>query len=235
MLAGISPDYYLRLEQGRDHHPSAQVLDALARALQLDEVATAHLHALSQPRKARAHEQREEASTSLRQLISSWPNTPAIVLGRHLDVLATNELATALSPVFTPGVNVVRAVFLDPDLRSFVRDWEEVARSAVARLRALIGPDVDDPRLVELVGELSMRSDEFRRLWARHDIEVSAPPTHYFNHPLVGPLELKPERLAIIGAEGQVLVVHHAEPGSASERALRLLAGIAAGEHRQRA
>jgi MmyB-like transcription regulator ligand binding domain len=113
------------------------VLDALARALQLDEVATAHLHALSRPSRARSQPREpEQAPTSIEQLIASWPNTPAIVFGRHLDVLATNALAAALSPVFTPGVNVVRAVFLVPELRNFVREWEEVARSAVARLRA---------------------------------------------------------------------------------------------------
>jgi transcriptional regulator with XRE-family HTH domain len=236
MLAGISSDYYLRLEQGRDRHPSAQVIDALARALRLDEEATAHLHSLSKPSSARqSPTEPEQAPASIVQLIASWPNTPALVLGRHLDVLAANGLASALSPVFTPGVNLVRAVFLDPELRNFVYDWEEVAYSAVARLRALVGPDVDDPRLVELVGELSVRSDEFRRLWARHDIQFSAPRTHNFNHPLVGPLELKPERLAIIGTEGQVLIVHHAEPGSPSERALSLLAAMAIGEHHPQA
>jgi transcriptional regulator with XRE-family HTH domain len=234
MLAGISSDYYLRLEQGRDHHPSAQVIDALARALRLDEDATAHLHALAQPPAARTpREEPERAPTSIEHLIELWPNTPALVLGRHMDVLAANALASALSPVFTPGVNLVRAVFLDPELRNFVRDWEGIAYSAVARLRALVGPDVEDPRLAELVSELSVRSDEFRRLWARHDIQISAPRIHSFNHPLVGCLELKPERLSIIGTEGQVLIVHHAEPGSPSERALRLLAGVAAGEHRQ--
>jgi transcriptional regulator with XRE-family HTH domain len=235
MLAGISPDYYLRLEQGRDHHPSPQVIDALARALQLDAEATAHLHALSQPPAGRpCQQQPEQPPASIGQLIASWPNTPAIVLGCHMDVLAANALAQALSPVFTPGVNVVRAVFLDPGLREFVRDWDGIAHSAVARLRALAGAAVDDPCLVELVGELSVRSAEFRRLWARHDVRVSAPDIHRFNHPLVGPLELKPERLAIIGTEGQVLIVSHADPGSASERALHLLAGTAAGQGRQR-
>jgi transcriptional regulator with XRE-family HTH domain len=231
ILAGISSDYYLRLEQGRDHHPSPQVLDAIARALRLDEDATAHLHSLSHASAARPRlEAPEQAPPSIAQLIASWPNTPAIVLGRHMDVLAANAIALALSPVFTPGVNLVRAVFLDSELRNFVGDWEEIAHSAVARLRALVGPDVNDPRLVEVVGELLVHSEEFRRLWARHDIQVSTPRTHNFNHPVVGPIELKPERLAIIGAVGQVLIVHHAEPGSQSERALSLLAALAADE-----
>jgi hypothetical protein len=120
----------------------------------------------------------------------------------------------------------VRAVFLDPELRASFHDWEGLAHAAVARLRALVGPDVDDPRLAELVGELSVRSDEFRRLWARHDIDVSAPLIFGLDHPLVGPLTLKPERFAIIGTGAQVLVVEHAEPGSPSDRALKLLAGM---------
>jgi len=234
MLAGISPDYYLRLEQGRDHHPSAQVIEALARALQLDEDSAAHLHALSQPPAARPRaEEPERTPASVKRLIALWPNTPAYVQGRRLDVLAANAVVTALSPVFSPGVNLVRAVFLDPELRESFHDWEGLAHAAVARLRALVGPDVDDPRLAELVGELSVRSDEFRRLWARHDIDVSAPLIFGLDHPLVGSLTLKLERFAIIGSDAQVLVVQHAEPGSPSERALKLLAALVAGGQRQ--
>jgi transcriptional regulator with XRE-family HTH domain len=231
MLAGISPDYYLRLEQGRDHHPSAQVLDALARALQLDAEATAHLHALSRPPAARGlQEGSERAPASIERLITLWSNTPAYVQGRLLDVLAANALVTAVSPVFSPGVNLVRAVFLDPELRKTYHDWEGLAHTAAARLHALAGADVDDPRLVELVDELSTRSAEFRRLWGRHDVKVSAPSVYGVDHPLVGPLELKLDRFAIIGTDSQVLVVQHAEPGSSSERALALLAGIVAGD-----
>jgi transcriptional regulator with XRE-family HTH domain len=234
MLAGISSDYYLRLEQGRDHHPSAQVVDALALALQLDEDATAHLHALSHSAPARRRSQEpERAPASIEQLIASWPNTPAYVQGRHMDVLAANALASALSPAQRPGVNLVRAMFLDPEVGRLVGDWEGVARSAVARLRALVGPDVDDPRLHELVAELSVRSDQFRRLWARHDIEPAAVPTRIFNHPLVGHLELRAEKLAITGTEGQLLIVLHADPGSPSEYSLTLLAGMAASGHSQ--
>jgi transcriptional regulator with XRE-family HTH domain len=160
MLAGISPDYYLRLEQGRDHHPSAHVLNALARALQLDEHATAHLHSLSQPTVARRRTgESERAPESVTRLIASWSNTPAFVQGRHMDVLAANALASAVSPVFSPGVNIVQATFLDPEVRRLVGDdWDTITHNAVARLRALAGSDVDDPRLGELVGELSARS-----------------------------------------------------------------------------
>jgi transcriptional regulator with XRE-family HTH domain len=237
-LAGISADYYLRLEQGRDHHPSAQVIDARARALQLDADATAHLHTLSHQISARPLAEREQAPASIESLIASWPITPAFVHGRHMDILAANSLAITLSPAFRPGANLVRALFMDPDLRTLlIEDGEHVSQSAVARLRVLVGPDVDDPNVAELVGELSAHSDRFRRLWARHDIRVSAPRTTVYNHPLVGRLELKPERLAIlgVGVEGQVVIVLHAEPGSPSERALLRLARIAAGEHHQHA
>ncbi|MCW2896026.1 MAG: hypothetical protein QOH87_2199 [Trebonia sp.] len=234
-LAGISSEYYLRLEQGHDQHPSPQVIDAVARALQLDEDATAYLHVLAQPEAAaRRRAQVEHAPPSIEQLIAAWPGTPAFVQNRHLDVLAVNALASALSPVFSPGVNLVRATFLDPRARRLLSGDQDGAEArAVARLRALAGPDAGDPRLVELVGELSARSDRFRRLWARHDVEVAAFPARTFSHPLVGPLELQAEWLAVTGAEGQFLVVYHAAPGSPSEQALTRLARLAAaGESR---
>ena len=115
-------------------------------------------------------------------------------------------------------------------MRNLFRDWEPVARSAVARLRALVGADVDDPRLAELVAELSASSDQFRRLWARHDVEVVAAPTRTIDHPLVGLLEIRPETLAITATEGQLLIVYQAEPGSPSERALTRLRDVVAGE-----
>ena len=229
MLAGISSDYYLRLEQGRDHHPSAQVIDALARALRLDDEATAHLHALSQPAAVRVRRRApERARRSIEQLIASWPITPAFVVSRYMDVLAANALATAVSPVFSSGVNVVRATFLDPEVRRLYRGWANIARNAVARLHAMAGPDVDDPRLGELVDELSAASEPFRRLWARHDVEFDGFPTHTIDHPLVGSFEVHVERFAITGAEGQTLIVHHADPGSPSEQGLCRLADLVA-------
>jgi transcriptional regulator with XRE-family HTH domain len=229
-LAGISSDYYLRLEQGRDHHPSAQVIEALARALRLDEHATTYLHSLSQATAVRRHlVERERAPSSIERLIASWTTTPAWVHGRHLDILAANALASALSPIFTTGVNQVRAIFLDPGARTLWRDWMGLAEAVVARLRVLAGGDLDDPRLSDLVAELSVRSDEFRRLWTCQDIQVPTARPTIFDHPVVGTLELQPERLAILGAEGQLLIVCHAEPGSLSEQRLLQLARIAAG------
>lgn len=230
-LAGISADYYLRLEQSRDHHPSAPVIDALARALRLSQDATSYLHSLAQPAAAEAWAaDREQPRSSMERLIASWAHTPAFVHGRHLDVLAANAMASALSPIFTPGVNLVRAVFVDPDVRKLWRDWNTFAESVVARLRVLVGPDVDNPRLRELTQDLSARSDHFRRLWARQDIQAPASRRTIFDHPRVGTLELQPERLAILGSKSQLLIVCHAEPASPSARALSRLAAIVAGE-----
>lgn len=225
-LAGISTEYYLQLEQGDDQHPSEQVLRGLARALQLDEHATAHLHGLAHPGsgRRRAAPQAESASTSMQNLIASWTDQAAYVEGRLMDVLAANPLAIALSPIYTPGVNGLRAAFLDPTMREFNRDWDDMVARTVAGLRALVGPDVDDPGLTQLVGELSVRSADFRRLWARQDVRPKSSGTTLLRHPIVGPLDLQYEKLAISGTEGQTLVIFHAEPGSESAAALRRLA-----------
>ena len=231
LLAGVSTDYYVRLEQGRDRNPSPQVVDALARALPLDEEATAHLHALAGParRAHRSGQGPEHVPSSIRQLIAGWHDTPAYVQGRRLDVLAANPLAMALSPQFTPGVNLLRAAFLDPAVRTLYGDqWQSLAHNTIAGLRALIGPEVDDP-LNELVGELSVRSDHFRSLWARHDIRarISGGTRHVY-HPQVGELELHYENLQISGTDGQTLIIYHADPASRTARALAVLATLAA-------
>jgi transcriptional regulator with XRE-family HTH domain len=235
MLAGVSSDYYVRLEQGRDQHPSRQVLDALARALQLDDDATAHLHRLaaSPSRRRRKAPQTEKVPAGILQLIASWTQTPAYVHGRYMDVLAANPLATALDPCCVKGENLVRAVFLDPRVRDMHGDWEHVTESTVAGLRALVGPDVDDPRLNELVGELSVRSERFRQLWARHDARPKRSGTTRIAHPSAGPLELSHEKLPIPGADRQTLVIYHAAPGSASALALALLATTTPEQHAQ--
>lgn len=234
LLAGVSVDYYIRLEQGRDQHPSEQVLGAIARALQLDEDATAHLLDLAGPkaRRRRPTPRPERPPEGIVQLIQAWTETPAYVEGRYLDVLAVNPLATALASYFTVGTNLLRAVFLDPHVHDMYQEnWQRGAENTVAALRARIGPDVDDPRLNELVGELSVRSEHFRRVWARHDARPKRSGTARLRHPQVGPLELGYERLPIPGTDGQSLAVYHAAPGSPSARALALLASIAAGEH----
>jgi transcriptional regulator with XRE-family HTH domain len=235
LLAGVSSDYYVRLEQGRDQHPSPQVIDALARALQLDDDAAAHLHRLASAppgRRRRKAVRPEKVPAGIVQLIGSWGQTPAYVCGRYMDVLAVNPLAAALMPWYVMGENLVRAAFLDRRVRDMYGDWERVTESTVAGLRALVGPDVDDPRLNELVGELSVRSERFRQLWARHDARPKRSGTTRIDHPLVGPVELSYERFPIPGTDRQTLGVYHTPPGSPSAQALTLLA-ITTAEQRQ--
>jgi transcriptional regulator with XRE-family HTH domain len=232
LLAGVSIDYYVRLEQARDQHPSAHVLDALARALQLDDDASAHLHRLASPRPRRRRKtpRPERVPGGILQLIETWSETPAYVYGRYMDVLAANPLATALASYYVVGENMVRAAFLDPRVRDMYGDWEWVTETTVAALRALVGPDVDDPQLNELVGELSVRSERFRQLWARHDARPKRSGTTNIDHPQVGPLELSYEKLPIPDTDRQTLVIYHAAPGSPTAQALALLATTTAGE-----
>jgi len=229
-LAGVSVDYYVRLEQGRDTHPSEQVLDALARALCLDDDAVAHLHDLARPapRRRRPRERPERVRPGVLRLLESWSAIPAFVLGRRMDVLAFNALAGMLHDGFATERNMVRLVFLDPAARDTFPDFDAVAQETVATLRAAAGADLDDPRLAELVGELSLKSDEFRRLWARHEVREKASGVKRMLHPMVGELVLGYETLRVNDAPEQLVVGYHAEPGSASERALALLGAMAA-------
>jgi transcriptional regulator with XRE-family HTH domain len=229
MLAGVSVDYYVRLEQGRDSHPSEQVLEALARVLQLDDDAIAHLHELARPapRRRRARSRPERVRPGVLRLLESWSHNPAWILGRRMDVLAYNELALMLHPSLKTERNVVRMVFLDPEAREIYPDWDAVARETVATLRAAAGPDLDDPGLTELVGELSLKSGDFRRLWARHEVKDKAAGRKRIVHPMVGELVLGYETFAVSDAPGQLLVAYHAEAGSKTEQALALLAGMA--------
>ena len=231
MLAGVSADYYVRLETGRDQHPSEQVLDALAGALRLDDDTTVHLHELARPapRRRRPRARAERIRPGVLRLLEAWPQTPAYVSGRRMDVLAVNPLATALNPAFVPGNNLVRWAFLDEAAaRALYPDFETIAANTVAWLRATVGPDLDDPQLIELVGELSLKSELFRRLWARHDVLEKSDGNARIIHPLVGPLDLRYETFTVNGADGHVLMAFHAEPDSVSERALALLASIVA-------
>ncbi|MFF1768161.1 helix-turn-helix domain-containing protein [Streptomyces sp. NPDC058249] len=227
-LAGVSSDYYVRLEQGRDRHPSEQVLVSIANALQLDEEATAYLVQLATSPSARRRRSRrpEKVGDGIRTLISTWPLTPAYVHGAYMDVLAANPLAIALSPFNAPGRNSILDAFLETELRALHADWEETTARVVPYLRSVAGPDVDDPRLVEIVGELSVRSERFRKLWARQDVRHKATGISLLQHPQVGPLELHYEKLQIPGTQGQTLVTYHALPGSDSEDRLRLLASL---------
>lgn len=231
LLAGVSADYYMRLEQGRDRHPSDAVLDALARVLRLDEPAVRHLHALARPStpSRRARTKPERVTPGLQALLASWSHTPALVLGRHLDVLAYNPLAAAVYHGISLDDNLVRMVFMQSGARCIYAEWDRVADNTVGSLRAIAGADIDHPRLTELVGELCLKSDEFRRRWARHDVADKTSGTKKFLHPEVGEMTLHYETFSINGASGQQLVVNHADPGSDTERALARLAARVTG------
>jgi len=224
-LAGISADYYLRLEQGRDRNPSAQVLEALARVFGLDEAGTQYLLSLSAPRARAKRPRKEIVPAGVRQLLEVI-DLPACVESRRFDVLAANRLATAVDPTLRVGENRLRSVFLDAGVRELYSDWTRSVAGIVAAFRTSIGVDPDhlaDPRVVQLVGELSLESEEFRRLWARHDVKPLSGAQAVLNHPDVGPLDLRREKLPIPDSGGQILVVFHAAPGSDTARALDLL------------
>jgi transcriptional regulator with XRE-family HTH domain len=229
-LAGVSADYYVRLEQGRDIQPSEAVLDAIARALRLDDAERQHLHRLVRPRPRTARRlPAQRVRPGVRRLLDQMERIPAFVLGRRMDVLAWNRMAAALVADFDAlpphRRNMLGHVFLDPSARELYPDWDVVAEETVAYLRLATGIDPDDAELAALVGELTLNSDVFARLWTRHDVREKTHGSKRFEHPLAGPLTLEYETLALPDP-GQVLVTYTAEPGSASATALDLLGSL---------
>ena len=223
LLAGISADYYLRLERGRDKNPSAQVLQALARVLHLDELEQEYLLGLAAVRpKPRRRRKPERVPARLHHLLASV-QVPGFVEGRAFDVLAANRLAVALSPRLQPGHNRLKSLLLDPEEQAFQQDWMRSSEGFIAAFRKSIGDDVDNPHFVELVGELAMSSERFRTLWARHDIRGLDGGTTTVNHPVVGELHLNRDKLPV---EGLLLVLYYADHGSESDEKLRLLAAM---------
>jgi transcriptional regulator with XRE-family HTH domain len=226
LLAGISADYYLRLEQGRDKHPSAEVVNALAAALQLDIKATEYLHQLATPRSARGRPvSGEVAVDGTAELIEQFP-MPAIIASRCLDVLAANSLARALSVGFIPGRNFLRWRLLDPEARERFVDWDEATDVAVSGLREAAGGNPGDSRLRALIDELSTASERFRELWARADVGYRTGVIH-LRHPSVGELYLHRNRFNIPHSDGQHMLTYRAETGSASAVALEALRVLA--------
>ena len=225
LLAGISSDYYLRLEQGRDKNPSAQVLDALARALRLDVKATEYLHQLASPASGRRDAGGVEvAADGTEELIEQFA-MPAIVASRCLDVLAANRIARALSPGFTPGRNFLSWRLLDPAARELHVNWDEATDVAVSGLREAAGSDPDDPRVRSLIDELSAASERFRELWARADVGYRVGVIH-MRHPVVGDLYLHRNRFNIPHSGGQHMLTYRADPGSDSAKALDALRAL---------
>ncbi|GGX39463.1 helix-turn-helix domain-containing protein [Streptomyces fructofermentans] len=229
-LAGVSVAYYTRLEQGNGRNVSAEVLDAIARALRLTGAEHAHLTHLAKPKqhKRKPSARPQQVRVALRQLIDSFDGVPAYVVGRRSEILAWNRMAAAVfgdwSQVPAQERNWARMVFLNPDYRELYVEWEQKASDIVSVLRMDAGCHPDDARLAALVGELSVKSEEFRRLWATHDVKEKTHGVKRMRHPLVGELSLSFESFRLVDDEEQSMVTYHAEPGSPSAEALRLLA-----------
>ena len=220
-LAGVSIDYYVRLERGRDRHPSEQVVDALARALRLDEDGRQHLHELARPPIVTPLEPVITVPAGAAHIVENW-HGPATVGDYTGLVITSNELAQALSPAHLPGVNGYRTLFLDPAMRALYADtWNDVATDVVAALHTAVGSTPDDPRLIALVGELSIASEPFRTLWARYNVGPR-PGTGItrMHHPTIGPLTLQFEKLTLSAHAGLGAVLFWAEPGTADADAL---------------
>jgi transcriptional regulator with XRE-family HTH domain len=230
-LAAISVDYYVRLERGHTQGVSETVLDAVARALHLDDTERAYLFDLAQPSAARARRKRpfapQRVHPVLYQALDSL-NLPAVVQGRRTDVLAANRLGYALFTDFEARPhrerNFARFVFLDQAARTLYADWERVAGDCVAALRLYAGRHPDDPQLTELIGELSVHSDTFGRLWADHDVLAHGTGTKRLHHPIVGDLTVNYVVLALENDPEQTLVIYTPEPASPSAEALTILA-----------
>jgi transcriptional regulator with XRE-family HTH domain len=228
MLAGLSADYYTRLEQGRDHRPSEKVLAALAHALQLDVAATEHLFALSRPvpPTPRSRDDRDEhVSPEVRALIDGW-STPAFVHGRRLNVLAANAPALALTRASEPGTNMLRSIFLNTDEHERYEDLEFTLARAVAYFRSNVGNELDDPYVRDLIEELSSKSHDFRRLWAQHDVLSAVSGEDSYFHPAVGVMRLRFQTFRVGGTDGQTLFATTAAPGSRDAEALAQIARV---------
>ncbi|MFF3563772.1 helix-turn-helix transcriptional regulator [Streptomyces sp. NPDC002574] len=228
-LAGVSVDYYVRLERGRAVNVSEGVLDAIARALQLTGDERGHLFRIAKPVRSRPRPvPAQRVRPGLYRILDTLTEVPALVVGRRTDVLATNRLARALYTDFDAlpqrERNMARFIFLHDEARTLYDDWEGVARTTVAALHLYAGEHPHDARLTELVGELSLRDRNFRTWWAAHDVERRTFGRKLFHHPVVGDLTLDYEALAVTGDADQVLGIYTAEPGSSSEQALALLA-----------
>ncbi|GAA3653992.1 helix-turn-helix transcriptional regulator [Streptomyces chitinivorans] len=228
MLARISVDYYLRLEQGRERRPSPQVLDALSDALLLDDDGRLHLYRIAGLTPLPRYEGSiEQADAQLLALAELWDRTPALLLGRAYDVLAANTLGRAVFPHLQPGANVLLTMFLDPSVRAFHADWERAAANAVAGFRFLEGARPNDPRIQEVLQTVSERSHEFAGLWRRRDARGKSDAAKVLLHPDVGELTLRMQAFDVRSAPGQQLIVYHAQEGTGTADALRLLGSLA--------
>ncbi len=227
-LAGVSVDYYVKLEQGRRPGVSDAILDALCTALRLDDAERAHLYNLARPSGTRsAHPARpvEHIRPGLRRLVESMPDTPSFVVGRSMDFLTWNVLADALigmSSMPAATRNGAHHIFLDPAARDLYPDWEEVAEETVGYLRLTAGRHPDDPVVANMTGQLAVKSDDFRRLWAQQSVRDKTSGTKLIRHHVVGLLEFQYETLISPG-DDQILVAYTSPAGSTTDERMRLL------------
>jgi transcriptional regulator with XRE-family HTH domain len=232
MLAGVSVDYYTRLERGNLSGASESVLDALARALQLDEAERAHLFDLARAAGPMARTRRrptpKRVRPSVQRILDAMTGAPALVQNGRLDILGANRLGQALySEMYlhpARPLNHARFTFIDPRARDFYPDWDRAANDGVALLRAEAGRNPHDRGLTDLVGELSTQSEEFRIRWAAHNVRSHQTGAKHFHHPVVGDLTLTFEMMQLSADPGLSLLAYSAEPGSRSQDALNLLA-----------
>jgi transcriptional regulator with XRE-family HTH domain len=237
LLAGVSVDYYTQMERGNLHGVSDSVLDALARALQLDEAERSHLFNLARttttttPARARPRSGPQRVRPSVQRLLDAMTEVPAYVRTGRLDILAANRLGSALYAPVLAGqqlpVNLARFLFLDPRASDFYVDWDKTANDAVAILRGQAGRNPYDRRLSDLVGELSTRSEAFRTRWGAHNVRLHRSGRKQLHHPVVGDLELTYEALELPADPGLTMITYTAEPGSVSKEALAFLASWA--------
>ncbi|MGN5240437.1 MULTISPECIES: MmyB family transcriptional regulator [unclassified Rhodococcus (in: high G+C Gram-positive bacteria)] len=235
ITGGLSSDYYTRLEQGRERHPSVQVLDALSRALRLDADQEMHLYRLAGlVPSIHGSGAPESVGAALLQLMDTFDSTPAFVLNRTLDIVACNPLAVALFSPFASADNLVRMVFTDPAGILFYADWRRAAQATVATLRLAVGHDSHDARLARLVDEVSAVSPEFRQLWDEGEVRGKTMEAKKFVHPQVGALTLTFHAFDVREQPGLQMVIYRAERGSPSDEALRLLGSLIATSDRER-
>lgn len=236
-LAGVSIEYYTRLERGNLAGVSDEVLEAVARALQLDEAERAHLFDLARAAGAGGRSRRRPAPKqtvrpSVQAILHGMTGTPAFVRNGRLDILAINSLGQALySEAFTGPkrpVNLARFCFLEPRALTFYPNWDEAANTTVALLRTEAGRDPHDKALQDLIGELSTRSDQFRTRWAAHNVRLHRTGLKHFHHPVVGNLDLAFDAMDLSADPGLTMTAYSAEPGSPAEDSLKLLASWAA-------
>ncbi|MFD9285029.1 helix-turn-helix transcriptional regulator [Streptomyces mirabilis] len=243
-LAGVSVEYYARLERGNLAGVSDTVLDALARALRMDDTERAHLYDLARaagtsPRRRRKPADPQEVRPNVQRLLDAMTDTPALVINGRTDVLASNALGRALfAPLHdttTRPPNHARFIFLDARSHDFWDNWDHAADDAVALLHTQAGRSPFDTDLTALIGELSTRSEDFRTRWARHDVRRHATGVKHLRHPAIGTLHLTFEAMELVADAGLTLLAYGAEAGTSSEDGLRLLTTWAATRDQQRA